>query len=188
MIGIIRLIGTLKSAVLLLIIEFCVLSAFQSMMVSFAFPTDRLRDTISVRKFYRKKTVIEILRKVEGRMRIYDNQYGDYPESVRKCTLMGCRGSISKILKKESKLSSKRLVRIVHDNIIRCEKQYFKQSNKVIQQRSVPTSSKWMYGPSSLTIIEDCRSGHHWCCIFVGARRDLPCFEIYCWPYGEYCI
>lgn len=183
----------LKSVSLFFIIQFCWILMLSPYLSCLAFPTSTGKSfTTPINKCLGQKQVEKILLRLQSQMELYDQRYRDYPPKVRRCTLRESRRSISWLLKRNSCVRSDRLLRIVHANILTCEKSVLREHQIELKSTKKPAkklspSVRGFYGYHFFYEIENCHSGHHWCCIFVGDSPGIPCFEIYCYPYPPYC-
>lgn len=51
------------------------------------------------------------------------------------------------------------------------------------------TTGRYFYNSLSYSMdADDCWSGTHWCCVFIGDDQDFGCFEQYCPGIGYYCL
>lgn len=182
-----------KTVSLVFIIQLCWILMLSPYLSCFAFPASTGKSfTTPINTCLGQKQVEKILLRLQSQMELYDRRYRDYPPKVRWCTLRGSRKSISRLLKRNSCVQSDSLLRIVHANILTCEKSVLREHQIELKStkkrgKKLSPSARGFYGYHFFYEIENCHSGHHWCCIFVGDSPGVPCFEIYCYPYLPYC-
>lgn len=145
----------------------------------------------------------EELRSIEEKMKRYDHLFHDYPRNVRHCTLARCRQQFAQYLSIPSHhkcIPASTVMGVFYSALRTCEQRRRLNSafigsaaartggKKVMRSRrridkdegvNLRVSRKYFfYYPAD--VFYHCKSGHHWCCVFIGDDADFPCFELYC--------
>lgn len=63
------------------------------------------------------------------------------------------------------------------------------KAQKEEEDSRMQTQGRYFYNSLSYSMdADDCWSGTHWCCVFIGDDQDFGCFEEYCPGVGYYCV